>query len=92
MNEYNFECPILFMNSKIQGEKLMYIDNRKYMYAIFRAIKYFWPCLLKSHTNIIVPHSTICNLLVQNKLGEKKGKLDENITGIWYWDQTWKLS
>ena len=44
----------------------------KQAYAIFKAVKYFRPFLLKTHTKIIVPFPVVRNLLVQKDVGEKR--------------------
>ena len=44
----------------------------KQAYAVFKAIKYFRPFLLKTHTKIIVPFPAVRNLLVQKDVGEKR--------------------
>eukprot|EP00253_Pinus_taeda_P031301 PITA_31301 len=41
-------------------------------YAVFKAIKYFSPFLLKTHAKIIVPFPAVRNLLVQKDVGEKR--------------------
>eukprot|EP00253_Pinus_taeda_P026474 PITA_26474 len=41
-------------------------------YAVFKAIKYFRPFLLKTHTKIIVPFPAVRNLLVKKDVGEKR--------------------
>eukprot|EP00253_Pinus_taeda_P027427 PITA_27427 len=66
------EAPIAFFSSNLQGAKLNYSDVEKQAYVVFRAIKYFRPFLLKTHTKIIVPFPTVRNLLVQKDVGEKR--------------------
>lgn len=44
----------------------------KQAYAVFKAVKYFRPFLLKTHTKIIVPFPAVRNLLVQKDVGEKR--------------------
>jgi len=44
----------------------------KQAYAVFKAVKYFRPFLLKTHTKIIVPFPAVRNLLVQKYVGEKR--------------------
>eukprot|EP00253_Pinus_taeda_P027969 PITA_27969 len=41
-------------------------------YAVFKAIKYFRPFLLKTRTKIIVRFPAVRNLLVQKEVGEKR--------------------
>ena len=49
-----------------------YSDVEKQAYAVFKAIKYFGPFLLKTHTKIIVPFLAVRNLLVYKDVGEKR--------------------
>eukprot|EP00253_Pinus_taeda_P005016 PITA_05016 len=55
-----------------QGAELNYLDVEKHAYDVFKAIKYFRPFLLKTHTKIIVPFPAVRNLLVQKDVGEKR--------------------
>eukprot|EP00253_Pinus_taeda_P026666 PITA_26666 len=50
----------------------MPFDVEKQTYAVFKAIKYFRPFLLKNHTKIIVLFLVVRNLLVQEDVGEKR--------------------
>eukprot|EP00253_Pinus_taeda_P034131 PITA_34131 len=72
MNQEKAEAPIAFFSSNLQGAELNYSDVEKHAYAVFKAIKYFRPFLLKTHTKIIVPFPTIRNILVQKDVGEKR--------------------
>eukprot|EP00253_Pinus_taeda_P032841 PITA_32841 len=47
-------------------------DVEKQAYAVFKAIKYFKPFLLKTHTKVIVPFPAVRNLLIQKDVGEKR--------------------
>eukprot|EP00253_Pinus_taeda_P006566 PITA_06566 len=47
-------------------------DVEKQAYDVFKAIKYFRPFLLKTHTKIIVLFPAIRNFLVQKDVGEKR--------------------
>ena len=40
---------------------------------MLKAVKYFRPHLLRSHTKIIVPHSTTRYLLIQKEPGDRRG-------------------
>eukprot|EP00253_Pinus_taeda_P018491 PITA_18491 len=71
-NEDKAEAPIAFFNSNLQGSELNYSDVEKQAYVVFKAIKYFRPFLLKTHTKIIVSFSAVRNLLVQKEVGEKR--------------------
>jgi hypothetical protein len=64
--------PNCFFSSNLQGAELNYSDVEKQAYAVFKAIKYFRPFLLKTHTKIIVPFPAVRNLLVQKDVGEKR--------------------
>eukprot|EP00253_Pinus_taeda_P009950 PITA_09950 len=71
-NQEKAEAPIAFFSSNLQGVELNYPDVEKQAYAIFKAIKYFRPFLLKTRTTIIVPFPTVRNFLVQKDVGEKR--------------------
>ena len=60
------------MSSNFKGAKLNYHEVDKQAFAVFKAVKHFRPYLLKSKTKIIVPYSSVRNLLVQKDLGEKR--------------------
>ena len=72
INQQNNEVPISFMSSNFKGVELHYHEVDKQAFAIFKAVKHFCPYLLKSKTKVIVPYSSVRNLLVQKDLGEKK--------------------
>eukprot|EP00253_Pinus_taeda_P015161 PITA_15161 len=59
-------------NSNLQGAELNYSDVEKQAYAVFKAIKYFRPFLLKTHTKVIVRFPAVRNLLIQKDVGEKR--------------------
>eukprot|EP00253_Pinus_taeda_P025044 PITA_25044 len=71
-NQEKAEALIAFFSSNLQGAELNYSDVEKQAYAVFKAIKYFRPFLLKTHTKIIVPFPAVRNLLVQKDVGEKR--------------------
>eukprot|EP00253_Pinus_taeda_P036025 PITA_36025 len=71
-NQEKAEAPITFFSSNLQSAELNYYDVEKQAYAVFKAVKYFKPFLLKTHTKIIVPFPTVRNLLVQKDVGEKR--------------------
>ena len=58
----------------LQGAKLKYLTINKQAFVVFKAIKYFCPYLLRSHTKIIVPHSSVRALLIQKEPGDRRGK------------------
>ena len=65
------EIPISFMSSAFKGAELNYPAMDQWAYTVFKAVKHFWPYLLKSRTKVIVPYLVVRNLLVQKELGEK---------------------
>eukprot|EP00253_Pinus_taeda_P025357 PITA_25357 len=71
-NQEKEKSPIAFFSSNLQGAKLNYSDVEKHAYAVFKAIKYFRPFLLKTNTKIIVPFPAVSNILVQKDVGEKR--------------------
>eukprot|EP00253_Pinus_taeda_P019572 PITA_19572 len=71
-NQDKAKAPIVFFSSNLQGAELNYSDVEKQAYVVFKAIKYFKPFLLKTHTKIIVLFPTVRNLLVQKDVGEKR--------------------
>eukprot|EP00253_Pinus_taeda_P019001 PITA_19001 len=71
-NQEKVEAPIAFFSSNLQGAELNYSAMEKQAYVVFKAIKYFRPFLLKTHTKIIVPFPAVRNLLVQKDVGEKR--------------------
>jgi len=71
-NQEKAEAPIAFFSSNLQGAELNYLDVEKQAYAVFKAIKYFRPFLLETHTKIIVLFPAVRNLLVQKDVGKKR--------------------
>eukprot|EP00253_Pinus_taeda_P023419 PITA_23419 len=71
-NQEKAEAPIAFFSSNLQGAQLNYSDVEKQAYAVFEAIKYFRPFLLKTHTKVIVLFPVVRNLLRQKYAGEKR--------------------
>eukprot|EP00253_Pinus_taeda_P029568 PITA_29568 len=57
---------------KLLGFIVSKSDIEKQAYAVFKAIKYFRPFLLKAHTKVIVPFPAVRNLLIQKDVGEKR--------------------
>jgi hypothetical protein len=70
-NAERIEIPIAFMSSVFKGAELNYPAMDQWAYTVFKAVKHFWPYLLKSRTKVIVPYLVVRNLLVQKELGEK---------------------
>ena len=60
------------MSSNLKGAELNYHEVDKKAFVVFKAIKHFFPYLLKSKTKVIVPFSAVRNLLVQKDLVEKR--------------------
>eukprot|EP00253_Pinus_taeda_P033132 PITA_33132 len=71
-NQEKAEAPIAFFSSNLQGVELNYSDVEKQAYAVFKAIKYFRPFLLKTHTKVIAPFPAVRNPLIQKDVGEKR--------------------
>eukprot|EP00253_Pinus_taeda_P029811 PITA_29811 len=71
-NQEKAEAPIAFFRSNLQGAELNYSDVEKQGYAVFKAIKYFRPFLLKTHTKVIVSFPAVRNILIQKDVGEKR--------------------
>eukprot|EP00253_Pinus_taeda_P005868 PITA_05868 len=71
-NQEKAEALIAFFSSNLQGAELNYSDVEKQAYAVFKAVKYFRPFLLKTHTKVIVPFPAVGNLLIQKDVGEKR--------------------
>ena len=72
-NEEGEEFPISFMRSRLQGAKLNYPTINKQAFQLLKVMKHFQTHLLRSHTNIIVPHSTTISLVIQKELGDRQG-------------------
>lgn len=71
-NQEKAEAPIDFFSSNLQDVELNYSDVEKQAYVVFKAIKYFRPFLLKTHTKIIIPFVAVRNILIQKDVGEKR--------------------
>ena len=67
------ETPIAFMSSSLQGVELKYLDIDKQAYAVYKDVKHFKPCILKSHTKVVVSHPLVRSVLVQKEVGGKRG-------------------
>ena len=72
INDHNLEAPISFFSSNFQGAELNYSEVEKKVFAVYKAIKHYRPFLLKAHTKVIVPFSSVRQLLIQRELGEKR--------------------
>eukprot|EP00253_Pinus_taeda_P015172 PITA_15172 len=72
INNHNLEAPISFYSSNLQGAELNYSEVEKQAFAIYKAVKHYRPFLLKAHTKVIVPFSSVRQLLIQKELGEKR--------------------
>ena len=57
------------MSTGLQGVELKYLAIDKKAFAVFKAVKHFRPYLFKSHTKVIVPHTTVRALLIQKEPG-----------------------
>eukprot|EP00253_Pinus_taeda_P009102 PITA_09102 len=72
INDHNLEAPISFYSSNLQGAELNYSEVEKQAFAMYKAVKHYRPFLLKAHTKVIVPFSSVRQLLIQRELGEKR--------------------
>lgn len=72
INDEKIEAPISFFSSNLQGDEFNYSEVEKQAFVVFKSINHFKPCLLKTHTKVIVPFSSVRNLLVKKELGEKR--------------------
>jgi len=71
-NQEKAEAPIAFFSSNLQGAELNYSYVEKQAYAVFKAMKYFRPFLLKAHTKVVVSFLALRNLMIQKDVGEKR--------------------
>ena len=67
------EFPVSFMSTWLQGDNNDYASTNKQAFVVFKAIKHFWPYILKSHTKVIAPHPSKRSLLVQKEPGDRRG-------------------
>jgi len=61
------------MSSNLQGVELNYLDVEKEGFVVFKAIKNFFPHLLKVRTKLIIPHPAMRALFMQKEMGEWRG-------------------
>ena len=73
-DELNYEHPISFMSTSMQGPELNYPSVDKHACAIYKVVKHFRPYLLKNHCIVFVSHLAVRVLLVQQELGERREK------------------
>ena len=72
INDHNLEAHISFYSSNLQGAELNYSEVEKQAFAVYKAVKHYRPFLLKAHTMVIVPFSSVRQLLIQRELGQKR--------------------
>eukprot|EP00253_Pinus_taeda_P009215 PITA_09215 len=72
INDHNLEAPISFYSSNLQGAELNYSEVEKQAFVVYKAVKHYRPFLLKAHTKVIVPFSSVRQMLIQRELGEKR--------------------
>ena len=53
---------------------MKYLAIDKQAFAVFKVVKHFCQYLLRSHTKIIVPHSTVRDLLIKKERRDQRGK------------------
>ena len=73
LNDQKIEAPISFFSSNLQGVELNYSYIEKQAFAVFKAINHFRPFLLKTHTKIVVPFTTVRQLLLKREFRRGKG-------------------
>lgn len=64
---------VSFMRRGLQGANINYPIIDKQAFMVFKDVKHFRLCLLRSHIKIIVLHSVVRYLLVQKDLGDRRG-------------------
>eukprot|EP00253_Pinus_taeda_P017498 PITA_17498 len=72
INDHNLEAPISFYSSNLQGAELNYYEVEKQAFFVYKAVKHYRPFLLNAHKKVIVPFSSVRQLLIQRELGEKR--------------------
>ena len=72
-NEDKEEFLVSFMNTVLQGAELKYPSIDKQAFAVFKVVKQFLPYVLRSHTKIIFPHTTVRALLIQKEPRDRRG-------------------
>ena len=70
-NEEGEGFPVSFMSTSLQGVELKYLAIDEQAFVVFKAVNHFRMYLLRCHTKIIVPHSTVRALLIQKELGDR---------------------
>lgn len=68
------EHPIAFMSTSLKDAELRYPNIEKQAYALIKAIKKFRHYILRSKIYTIVSDVAVKTLLMQNELGERRGK------------------
>ena len=61
------------MSTGLQGVELKYPAIDKQSFVVVKDVKHFCLYLLRSHTKIIVPHSTSRDLLIHKEPRDKQG-------------------
>eukprot|EP00253_Pinus_taeda_P008408 PITA_08408 len=89
INDHNLEAPISFYSSNLQGAELKYSEVEKQAFAVYKAVKHYRPFLLKAHTKVLVPFSSVRQLLIQRELGEQR---DNWVTALQEYDLEIKLA
>lgn len=73
-SEERDENPIAFMSTPLKDAELSYPNIEKQAYALVKAVKKFRHYLLRAKIYAIVPDAAVKTLLMQNELGERRGK------------------
>ena len=69
--EEDTEIPISCLSYTFKGAELNYTHIDRQAFTIYKYVKHFRPCLLKSKVKVIVPYASIRNFLIQKELREK---------------------
>lgn len=72
--ENNDERPISFMSCPLKNAELKYFNLDKQSFALIKAVKKFCHYILRIKVYAIVPNPAVKMLLMQNELGERRGK------------------
>lgn len=73
-SEERDENLIAFMSTLLKDAELRYPNIEKQAYVLVKAIKKFKHCLLRAKVYAIVLDGVVKTLLMQNELGERRGK------------------
>ena len=69
-----YERPISFMSCPLKNAELNYPNLDKQSFTLVKVVKKFRHYILRSKVYAIVPDPAVKILLMQNELGERRGK------------------